>query len=180
MQEFIIFVHTCINILILLLFYLGCQVLFPCLTHVSTSPPPPPGAPYLVLTLVCPAPFPTPDSGFPAAHVTAGIGWSDGRSARSDFPYKQLTGTYSSVVPVDCCMSSSGCSAVFYLRYWFDVIPVVILESPDNCGLADHHSTLIVLLLTCSQRSGRQGTYLISRQSGGHGLGAHQTSHDCA
>ena len=57
------------------------------------------------------------------------------------------------------------------------VIPVVILESPDDCGLADHHSTLKVLLLTCSQRSGRQGTYLISRQSGGHGLGAHQTSH---
>ena len=37
-------------------------------------------------------------------------------------------------------------------------IPVVILESPDNCGLADHHSTLLVLLLTCSQRSGHQGT----------------------
>ena len=78
-----------------------CQVWFPCLTHVSTSPPPPPGGPYLVLTLVCPAPFPTPDSGFPAAHVTAGIGWSYGRSARSDFPYKRLQGTYSSVVPVD-------------------------------------------------------------------------------
>ena len=66
------------------------------------------------------------------------------------------------------------CKKLLFKEY---VIPVVILESPDDCGLADHHSTLKVLLLTCSQRSGRQGTYLISRQSGGHGLGAHQTSH---
>ena len=47
--------------------------------------------------------------GFPAAHVLAGIERSNVWSACSNFQ-----GTYSSVVPVDCSISSSGCSAVFF------------------------------------------------------------------
>ena len=50
----------------------------------------------------------------PAACLMAAIWWSNVWSPHQDFPYKQPQEPYSSVVPVDCSISSSGCSAVSF------------------------------------------------------------------
>ena len=108
-RELLYIVCIFINSLNLILFYFVCQVCqvwFPCLTHVSTSPPPPPGGPYLVLTLVCPplSQHQTRDS---RLHTCSSwYCWPHGRSAHSEFPYKQLTGTDYSVVPLSRWLSS--------------------------------------------------------------------------
>ena len=66
------------------------------------TPPPliPLSGTYLVLTLCCPAPLPPADPGFLAAHKLQLICRPYGRSTQHDFPYKQLTESEYSVVPV--------------------------------------------------------------------------------